>query len=67
MGSLTRLAVLRGRKGWSQAELAEAAGVDPATISDLETGRTKRPRVPTLLRLAEALGVALDDLLEEAS
>ena len=68
----TILAVLRIVRGWSQADLAKAAGVRPATISDWERGK-KTPSVPTLERLTAIMGyptslvVRADAFVEEAT
>jgi transcriptional regulator with XRE-family HTH domain len=48
----------RQRKGLTQERLADLSGLDQATISDLETGRHTNPRLDTITRLAQALGVA---------
>ena len=40
----------------TQAELAELAGVTPATVSDLEMGKRK-PRPSTIRKLGKALKV----------
>jgi transcriptional regulator with XRE-family HTH domain len=45
------------------AELAHAASVFHGTISGVERGLVQ-PRLPTLRRLARALGRSLADLLE---
>jgi transcriptional regulator with XRE-family HTH domain len=51
-----RIRKLREAKNMSQTELAKAAGVSQATISDAETGETKSGiRALTLLRIAAAL------------
>lgn len=47
------LATLRTVRSWSQRELADAAGVRPATISDLERGK----KVPTLRQLERMAGI----------
>ena len=47
---------LRGRAVLTQAELAELAGVTPATVSDLEMGKRK-PRPSTIRKLGKALRV----------
>ena len=47
----------RERKGLSQAQLAKAVGVRQATISGLETGKTRRIDLDVLEKLATALGV----------
>jgi transcriptional regulator with XRE-family HTH domain len=45
----------------TQAELAEAVGVTQATLSHYETGK-RDVSVATLLRIAEALDVSIQDL-----
>lgn len=47
----------RKRKRMTQDDLAKASGLDQTTISDLETGRNANPRLDTIQRLAEALGI----------
>jgi DNA-binding Xre family transcriptional regulator len=61
----SRLALVRARKHLSQTELAEAAGVSRDVITAIETRRDRRIRVETWQRLAEALEVEIEDLLEE--
>jgi transcriptional regulator with XRE-family HTH domain len=54
---------LRQRRGWSQAELAQAAGLHQAQISDLEnvnwSCKRGNPNVETLRKVARALEVRL--------
>lgn len=52
----------RDAAGLSARELAQAAGVSPSLISQIERNRTS-PSVATLYALARALDVSLDDLL----
>jgi len=59
-----RLKELREARGWSQLELGEHAGVRQATISEMETGLTRRVSLEVLDRLARALGVQPGELLE---
>lgn len=50
---------LRGRRaqlGLSQPQLAELAGVSTRTIREIERGRARSPRSPSVLRLVEVLG-----------
>ena len=47
---------IRKERGLTQRELADASGVDPATISLIETGK-RRPHLETLDSLALVLGV----------
>lgn len=52
--------------GLTQKELAEAAGINQPTISDIERGQTKLPNADIRRRLAAALGVSHLDLLVAA-
>ena len=52
----------RDWRGFSAAELARRSGVHPVQVHEIETGK-KRGSVDTLKRLAEALGVRVDDLV----
>ena len=47
---------LRTRRGWTQAQLAEAAEITSDEVSRIERG-TREPRFVTIERLAEALEV----------
>jgi transcriptional regulator with XRE-family HTH domain len=58
-----RLAAIRERRMWTQARLAEEAGVSPTTVSGIESGRISRPHFGTLRKLAGALGVDSGDFL----
>lgn len=57
---------LRLKKGLSQMELAERAGVKQSVISYIESGRTKNPRIDTLASIAKVLGVPIEKLLKKA-
>jgi transcriptional regulator with XRE-family HTH domain len=56
-----RLRGLRARVALTQAELAQRAGIDPATVARLEQSQTA-PRPTTIRKLARALGVELSAL-----
>ncbi|MHB8893018.1 MAG: helix-turn-helix domain-containing protein [Candidatus Limnocylindrales bacterium] len=47
---------LRRRRGWTQAELADRAGISQAAVSRAERGDSRMLTVRTLERIAEALG-----------
>jgi transcriptional regulator with XRE-family HTH domain len=49
----------------TQAELADAVGVRQATISDLETGKSRRIELDLLEKLAAKLGVEAAELIVE--
>lgn len=57
----TPLRVFRDLRGLTQAALAARAVVNRVTVAEIETGR-KQGSIATLRKLAEALGVTLDDL-----
>lgn len=56
------LAAWRRTRGLSQSALAAAAGVRKATVADIERGKS-RGRADVLRRLADALGLEVDDLI----
>lgn len=56
------LRVFREWRGLTQARLAELAQVNRVQITDIEAGR-KTGSVETVKRLAEALGVTVDELV----
>lgn len=57
-----RIRSIRKQKKWTQEELAEVSGVEPSNISHIERAATK-VSLPTLLRIANALEVTLDELV----
>ena len=59
----TRLAEVRGIRGLTQQQLAEAAGVPAAVISHFETGVRSSASADNLVKLADALHVSVDYLL----
>lgn len=58
-----RLREIRTHKGLSVPQLAELSGVPRRTIQDLEARNDGR--VSTLIKLADALGVTLDELCRD--
>ena len=57
-----RIRSYRRERGLSQEVLSEQADVTPAHFSHIERGHTK-PSLPTLVRIANALDISVDDLL----
>ena len=57
-----RIKEFRKQKKWTQETLAERAGVEPSNISHIERAATKLS-LPTLIRIANALEVTLDELV----
>lgn len=64
---MSRLAEYRRRKRLSQRELAEMTGLPQSKISDHERGRypMRNTTLETACKLAFALGVHAEDLLED--
>jgi transcriptional regulator with XRE-family HTH domain len=60
-----QLRAARQARGWTQAELAERAGIAVEVCGRLERGRVL-PRADTLVRLAVVLAVSTDALLGQA-
>lgn len=58
-----RLREIRARRFLTQQDVADMAGTTKANISRLESG-TQQPRASTVRRLAEALGIDPDELVE---
>lgn len=57
-----RIGMLRRRKGMKQEELAEKLGVSPQAVSKWENNQTC-PDIALLPKLAQLLGVSVDELL----
>jgi len=58
-----RLKQLRETAGLSQIRLANLIGTSSSYISDLERGRRNNPTLPILSKMAPALGVTTDQLM----
>jgi len=56
-----RIRELRERKAYGQAELARAVGITPTSLWAIEAGR-HAPRPATLRKIAQHLGVAIEEL-----
>jgi transcriptional regulator with XRE-family HTH domain len=56
---------LRLRRGWTQEQLAEAAGIDDRYVRTLETP-SANPRAGVLVAVADALGASLGPLFRPA-
>ena len=58
---------LREKKGWSQIELARRSGVTQSAISDIESAKTKNPRIDTMDAIARALNVPIARLINKGT
>lgn len=54
----------RNKVGVSQDRLSKIADVTYNTIIKIESGSNKNPTIETLAKIAKALGVRVDDLIE---
>lgn len=57
-----RLFAYRKKKGMTQAEVAEAAGLSDRTYADIERG-TVNMRIETVLRICDALHITPNEVL----
>lgn len=55
------------QKNTTISELSFDSRVTYPRIASILSGKTKNPRVETVSKLADALGVSVDDLLKERS
>ncbi len=54
---------LRFKKGLSQEKLARLANISNATLVKIECGVAKEPTITTVAKIADALGVSIDELV----
>lgn len=57
------LARIRADRGWSQVQVAGAAGVTIESVVRLERLQVANMQLGTLVRVAQAVGVAADELV----
>ncbi len=55
----------RKTKKLTLKKLASLSGVGPSTISDIENGKAKHPRMDTLEKLAKALDISVSTFFED--
>jgi transcriptional regulator with XRE-family HTH domain len=55
---------VRMQRHWSQQKLAEKAGMSLGQISRIESGKIAAPHFPTIEKIATALDIEEDDLIE---
>ena len=62
-----RIAGLRRDRNWTQLELARRTGLAASTIAAIEQdARRTKPEVDTLVSIARAFGITVDDLLADS-
>ena len=60
---LKNLVKIRKQKDWSQEKLAVESEISYNTIIKIERGGIKNPKIETVIKLANALGVSIDELV----
>lgn len=60
---LKNLVKFRKQKGWSQEKLAVESGISYNTIIKIERGGIENPKIETVIKFADALGVSIDKLV----
>lgn len=60
---LKNLVKLRTAKGWSQEKLAAESEVSYNTIRKIERGGIEDPKISTVIKLANALDVDIDQIV----
>lgn len=54
---------IKKNKGLSQSDLCKKTGLAYHTIAKIENGATSDPRISSLKKIAEALGITIDEFL----
>jgi len=54
---------IRKRKGLTQEKLARLADISNNTLVKIEMGMAKEPTITTMTKIADALGVSIDELV----
>jgi transcriptional regulator with XRE-family HTH domain len=62
-GLAENLKRLRKARNLTQQKLAQEAGVSLIVVTKVEQGFTKDPAMSSLVKLADALSVSIDDLI----
>lgn len=60
-----RIKEIREKQKMTQEQLEQKSGISRQTISAIENGRAENVMVGTLLAIANALGMTIDDLFFE--
>ena len=63
---LENIKKIRNKKGWSQGKLARESGISYQTLIKIEQNRVKNPKLQTLIKIANALEVTLDELVNSS-
>ena len=53
----------RIEKGWTQQKLANSADIPLSILTKIEQGISTNPTIQTVIKIADAIGVTVNDLL----
>ncbi len=59
------LETIRRKKGFTRKTLSIKSGISTSTIGLIEWGMSENPKIATLKKLADALGVTVSDLIDD--
>ncbi len=62
---LLNLSKIRKEKGLTQEGLARKADISYHTLVKIESGGIENPKIETVIKLADALGVSIDKLVRK--
>ncbi len=60
----TKIQGLRKEANLTQEELAQKSGIPYTTLIKIEGGQVQNPTIKTIKKIADALGVSLDNLVK---
>ena len=63
MKEKSKLRLARERRGMTQIELADKSGVSRPTIANIESGVQKNTLTGTLIKLADALSIDVQEII----
>jgi len=55
---------LRKSAGWSQQKLAQYSGLSYNMITKIEQGQAKYPSIQTVIKIADAFNMSIDELVD---
>jgi transcriptional regulator with XRE-family HTH domain len=59
-----KVKALRKSAGWSQQKLAQYSGLSYNMITKIEQGQAKHPSIQTVIKIADAFSMSLDELVD---
>jgi len=61
---LRKLVAIRKARGWTQEKLAAESGISYNTLIKIERGGILEPKIGTVIKIAKALKVKVDELIQ---